>query len=99
MGHSRAAKLDTHKRIVAIASQKLREDGLAGVGVADVMKEAGLTVGGFYKHFESRDDLVREALRAATTPWARPEEAAAFDRPARSLASLLDAYLSQKHRD
>jgi len=43
------------KRIVAIASKRFREEGLAGIGIADLMKEAGLTVGGFYKHFHSRD--------------------------------------------
>lgn len=48
-------QLVPHKRIVAIASKRFREDGLAGVGVAELMKEAGLTVGGFYKHFKSRD--------------------------------------------
>ena len=57
MGHSRAEKAKTHKRIVAIASKKFREEGLAGIGIAELMKEAGLTVGGFYKHFDSRDDL------------------------------------------
>jgi TetR/AcrR family transcriptional repressor of nem operon len=52
MGHSRAGKTKTHKRIVTIASRRFREKGLAGVGIADLMKEAGLTVGGFYKHFD-----------------------------------------------
>ena len=65
MGHSRAEKAKTHKRIVAIASKRFREEGLAGVGIADLMKEAGLTVGGFYKHFDSRDDLVAEAVGSA----------------------------------
>ena len=57
MGHSQTAKAETHKRIVKIAAKRLRENGLAGVGIAELMKEAGLTVGGFYKHFDSRDDL------------------------------------------
>ncbi len=56
MGHSRSAKAKTHKRIVAIASKRFREEGLAEVGIAELMKESGLTVGGFYKHFKSRDD-------------------------------------------
>src|SRR5258706_2284612 len=68
MGHSKAEKAKTHKRIVAIASKRFREEGLAGVGIANLMKEAGLTVGGFYKQFDSRDDLVADvavyALRA-----------------------------------
>jgi TetR/AcrR family transcriptional regulator, transcriptional repressor for nem operon len=62
MGHSKAEKTKTHKRIVAIASKKFREEGLAGLAIAELMKEAGLTVGGFYKHFDSRDDLVAEAV-------------------------------------
>jgi TetR/AcrR family transcriptional repressor of nem operon len=74
MGHSKAEKTKTHKRIVAIASKKFREKGLAGVGIADVMKEAGLTVGGFYKHFDSRDDLVAEAVGSALGAWKRQVE-------------------------
>jgi len=71
MGHSRAQKAKTHKRIVSIASKKFREEGLAGVGIAELMKEAGLTVGGFYKHFDSRDDLVAEAVSSAFGGWKR----------------------------
>ena len=58
MRHSKTEKANTHKRIVKIAAKKFREEGLAGIGIADLMKEAGLTVGGFYKHFKSRDALV-----------------------------------------
>jgi len=49
MGHSKAEKAKTHKRIVAVASKRFREEGLAGIGIADLMREAGLTVGGFYR--------------------------------------------------
>ena len=69
MGHSQADKAQTHERIVAIASRRFRERGLEGIGVADVMKEAGLTVGGFYKHFDSREALVVEALAASFGTW------------------------------
>jgi TetR/AcrR family transcriptional regulator, transcriptional repressor for nem operon len=89
MGHSRAEKAETHKRIVGIASKRFRENGLAGIGVADVMKEAGLTVGGFYKHFESRDDLVAEALGTA---FGR-------SKPESTYAKLVNDYLSEWHRD
>jgi TetR/AcrR family transcriptional repressor of nem operon len=99
MGHSRAAKADTHSRIVNIASRKLREEGLAGVGVADVMEEAGLTVGGFYKHFTSRDDLLREALDAACGAWQARVDAADAGGPPISFTSLVDEYLSLRHRD
>ena len=64
MGHSQADKAQTHERIVEIAARRMREQGLEGVGVAELMKEAGLTVGGFYKHFASRDALVAEAMQA-----------------------------------
>jgi TetR/AcrR family transcriptional repressor of nem operon len=99
MGHSRAEKAKTHKRIVAIASRKFREEGLAGVGIAELMKEAGLTVGGFYKHFDSRDDLVAEAVSSAFGGWKRRVEAAACGGPPVSLAKLIDSYLSAAHRD
>lgn len=59
-------KETTHERIVEVASRALRRNGYAGVGVADVMKEAGLTHGGFYAHFESRDVLLVEALDRAS---------------------------------
>ena len=65
MGHSQAQKAETHRRIVEIASRRFLEVGLQGIGVSDVMKEAGLTAGGFYKHFGSREDLVAEAVGLA----------------------------------
>ena len=99
MGHSRAEKAKTHKRIVSIASKKFSEEGLAGVGIAELMKEAGLTVGGFYKHFDSRDDLVAEAVSSAFGGWKRRVDAAASGRPSVSLAKLIDSYLNVAHRD
>jgi TetR/AcrR family transcriptional regulator, transcriptional repressor for nem operon len=99
MGHSQSEKKSNHERIVRAAAKRLREKGLEAVAIADIMKEVGLTVGGFYKHFESRDDLVIEALRAATGPWARPVEAVTSDGPPLSFAGLIDDYLSEKHRD
>jgi len=99
MGHSRAEKTKTHKRIVSIASKKFREEGLAGVGIAELMKEAGLTVGGFYKHFDSRDDLVAEAVSSAFGGWKRRVDAAASGGPSVSLAKLIDDYLTAAHRD
>src|SRR5258708_32092995 len=99
MGHSQAEKAKTHKRIVQIASKRFREDGLVGVGVADVMKEAGLTVGGFYKHFDSRDDLVAEALSVALGRLKRQMDAAASGGPPLTYAKVVDDYLSEAHRD
>jgi len=99
MGHSKAEKTKTHKRIVAIASKKFREEGLAGIGIAELMKEAGLTVGGFYKHFDSRDDLVTEAVGSALGAWKRQLDTAASGGPAVTYESLVDDYLSEAHRD
>jgi len=99
MGHSKAQKTRTHKRIVSIASKRFREKGLAGFGIAELMKEAGLTVGGFYKHFDSRDDLVAEAVSSAFGGWKRRVDAAKAGGPSVSLAKLIDDYLNEAHRD
>jgi len=99
MGYSKAQKTRTHKRIVSIASKRFREKGLAGCGIAELMKEAGLTVGGFYKHFGSREDLVAEAVNSAFAGWQRRLDAAKSGGPSMSLATLIDGYLSEAHRD
>jgi TetR/AcrR family transcriptional regulator, transcriptional repressor for nem operon len=98
MGYSKAQKARTHKRIVAIASKRFREKGLAGFGIAELMKEAGLTVGGFYKHFDSRDALVAEAVSSAFGDWQRRVDATASGGPPVSYAKLIDDYLSDAHR-
>src|SRR5258708_7896674 len=97
--HSRAEKAETHERIVSLASKRFREKGLTGIGIAELMKEAGLTVGGFYKHFDSRDDLVAEALGSAQGPWKRLMDAAASGGPPVTYDSLIDSYLSEAHRN
>src|SRR5260221_3277175 len=62
MRHSKAEKAKTHERIVAIASRSFREEGLAGIRLADLMKEAGLTVDAFIKPFSYHDAVVAEAI-------------------------------------
>src|SRR5258707_4900340 len=99
MRHSRTEKAKTHERIVAIASKKFREEGLAGIGIADLMKEAGLTVGGFYKHFKSRDALVAEAVGSALEMWKDRIDASAAGGPRVTYESLVDDYLSEAHRN
>jgi TetR/AcrR family transcriptional regulator, transcriptional repressor for nem operon len=99
MGYSKAQKTRTHKRIVSIASKRFREKGLARFGIAELMKEAGLTVGGFYKHFGSREDLVAEAVNSAFGGWQRRLDAAKSGGPSVPLAKLIDEYLSETHRD
>jgi TetR/AcrR family transcriptional repressor of nem operon len=98
MGYSQAQKEKTHKRIVAIASKRFREKGLTGYGIAELMKEAGLTVGGFYKHFDSRDELVAEAVSDAFGTWQRQKETAESGGQPLSFAKLVDDYLSDVHR-
>ncbi|MGB6384340.1 MAG: TetR/AcrR family transcriptional regulator [Terriglobales bacterium] len=93
MGYSKSDKAETHTRIVSVAAKRFRELGLEGIGVADVMKEAGVTVGGFYKHFGSRDELVVEALAAAFKDLDVWEEHTA------DMAHLLQNYLTEAHRD
>ena len=100
MRYSREHKLETHARIVKKASVRLREKGAHGVGVADLMKEAGLTHGGFYAHFASREALVIEAFNYAmqrgTERWRKLAEATP---PAKRLATIVDSYLTPLHRD
>jgi TetR/AcrR family transcriptional repressor of nem operon len=93
MGYSKSDKAETHTRIVKVAAKRFRELGLEGIGVADVMKEAGVTVGGFYKHFDSRDELVVEALATAFQDLDRWEE------HTDTLTKGLENYLSEEHRD
>src|SRR6201981_62406 len=93
MGHSKRDKQTTHERIVRVAARRFRERGLAGIGVADVMKEAGVTVGGFYKHFESRDELVVEALATAF------KDLDVWEEHTEGLPQLLQNYLTEAHRD
>jgi len=99
VGHSKVEKAETHERIVSIAAKRFREEGLTGIGIADLMREAGLTVGGFYKHFKSRDALVAEALGSALEMWKHQVKAAASGGPPVTYESLVDDYLSQAHRD
>ncbi|PDS78324.1 TetR/AcrR family transcriptional regulator [Rhizobium sp. L43] len=99
MGRSQLEKQKTHEKIVETASKRLREEGLEGIGVADLMKEAGLTVGGFYKHFASRDDLVAEAVQSAFDSWGRRLEAEGVNPAEMSAADVADRYVSAYHRD
>jgi TetR/AcrR family transcriptional repressor of nem operon len=100
MRYSREHKLETHARIVKKASVRLREKGAHGIGVADLMKDAGLTHGGFYAHFDSREALVIEAFAYAmdrsTERWRRLGEATA---PEQRFKTIVDSYLTPLHRD
>jgi TetR/AcrR family transcriptional repressor of nem operon len=72
MGHSQSEKSQTHERILEAAAKRFRERGLEGTSISEIMGEAGVTVGGFYKHFPSREVLIAEALTVAfakTSDW------------------------------
>jgi TetR/AcrR family transcriptional repressor of nem operon len=92
-------KADFAGDIQRVSHQNFREEGLAGIGIADLMKEAGLTVGGFYKHFKSRDALVAEAIGSALEMWKDRIDAAAANGPRITYESLVDDYLSEAHRN
>jgi TetR/AcrR family transcriptional repressor of nem operon len=98
MGSSRQDKRESHERIVAIASQRIREAGTEAPGVAEIMGAAGLTHGGFYKHFSSREELVAEALDRAFADGTEGMSAA-IDGTADPLAAFVEWYLSEEHRD
>ena len=93
-------KEETHERIVDAAARAIRKHGYAGVGVADVMKEAGLTHGGFYAHFDSRDALLVEARERAGRESFDAVTRAAEQHAAKGLSafrSLVDTYLADRH--
>ena len=93
-----AAKEASHERIVSVAARAIRRSGYDGTGVADIMKEAGLTHGGFYAHFESREAMLAEAAnRACAEAAAAAANVVASVPPEQALASMLRAYLSPEH--
>src|SRR5436190_12066928 len=88
----------THERIVEVAARAIRRTGYGGTGVADIMKEAGLTHGGFYAHFASREAMLAEAADCAGAAGvAAMERIAAAAPPQRALEAMLRAYLSTAH--
>src|SRR2546430_12454803 len=93
-------KEETRERILRAAARAIRKHGYEGVGVADVMKEAGLTHGGFYAHFESRDALLAEAGdRAGAESVAVAARVAAAAPPGQALQAMMQAYLSPGHME
>ena len=93
-----AAKQASHDRIVAAAARAIRRSGYDGAGVADVMKEAGLTHGAFYAHFPSREAMLAEAAdRAGADTLAAVAKAVAGVPPGQARKALLRAYLSREH--
>ncbi|MDM0045853.1 TetR/AcrR family transcriptional regulator [Variovorax dokdonensis] len=95
-----AAKDVTHERIVSVAARAIRHSGYGGTGVADIMKEAGLTHGAFYAHFASRDAMLAEAAtKACAESSAAAADVVAGAPGDAALATLVAAYLSKEHLD
>jgi TetR/AcrR family transcriptional repressor of nem operon len=96
---SREQAARNRERILDAAAQLFRERGFDGIGVADLMKEAGLTHGGFYGHFSSKDDLIAQAsareLTRSLAHWSKVGERASGDR----LSAIAALYLTSAHRD
>lgn len=96
MRYSQDHKAQTHQRIIKEASARFRRDGIGATGLQPLMKALGLTHGGFYSHFKSKDELVEKALQAAGEQvdiiYA---ELFAQDRP---LEAFIDTYLSEWHQ-
>ena len=96
---SREQAAQNRERILDAAAQLFRERGFEGIGVADLMKEAGLTHGGFYGHFSSKEDLIAQAsareLTRSLAHWSEVGERASGDR----LSEIAAVYLTKRHRD
>jgi TetR/AcrR family transcriptional regulator, transcriptional repressor for nem operon len=93
MRYEKGHKDATRERIIDVASKQFRENGVAAVGLAGIMSDAGLTNGAFYTHFESKEDLVRAVLGNALDRRETKLETAA------GLEVMIRDYLSRSHRD
>jgi len=96
MRKSKADTADTRKRIVTMASRVFLTEGLAATGIADIMAAAGLTQGGFYRHFESREHLIAEANAVANERLsAQLDKAVEGQAPREAIATIVSNYLNQ----
>src|ERR1700761_2729556 len=93
-------KAEVHQKIVKDASRRVRAEGLSGAGVAAVMRDTGMTHGGFYKHFGNKDELLLESLREAFREIvATLEHAAGQSRPETAWRAIVKTYLSLEYCD
>ncbi len=91
-------KTETHKKIVEDAARRFRDEGLTGAGVANVMRDTGLTHGGFYKHFASKNDLLVESIGEAFREMgARLVRAAEQSPPGTAWKAVVTEYLGLDH--
>jgi TetR/AcrR family transcriptional regulator, transcriptional repressor for nem operon len=96
---SREQAAANRERIVEVAGRLFRENGFDGIGVADLMKAAGLTHGGFYGHFKSKDDLAGEACSRAMARASERWTALVRMSPGSARAEIVKQYLSESHCD
>jgi TetR/AcrR family transcriptional repressor of nem operon len=96
---SREKVAEHRERIIDAAGALFRSRGFGGVGVADIMKAADLTHGGFYSHFASKDDLIAQASARAMARAATNWRKVVAESPDDPYTALLEHYLSQRHRD
>jgi len=94
---SREQAAESRQRVIEIASKLFRERGLDGIGVADLMKSAGFTHGGFYRHFGSKEDLMAEACAQAVSASAAKLGELIEQAPENALAAVTSSYLSSAH--
>ncbi|MGY4256683.1 TetR/AcrR family transcriptional repressor of nem operon [Bradyrhizobium sp. USDA 4516] len=99
MGHSQADKAKSRERILDAAAVQIRELGLDGFSIAELMKSVKLTHGGFYGHFDSRDHLISDALTKALSEGGPESARVGSANNPRNLRALLNTYLSKAHRD
>ena len=100
MRYSPEHKVDIHQKIVKDASRRLRTAGLTGTAVSDVMRDLGLTHGGFYKHFGSKDELLLASLSEAFKEISdRMAKAGGESEPGTAWKAIVKAYLSPEHCD
>lgn len=99
MGHSRAEKAQSRERILSLAGQIIRARGIDAISIGALMKEAGLTHGAFYVHFESRDALIAAALERALLDGEAAAAAGNRSGGKRTVKSVVNGYLSRTHRD
>ncbi len=93
-------KAEVHRKILKDASRRVRAEGITGTAVSSVMRDAGLTHGGFYKHFGSKDDLLTESLSEAFREIAdRLTQIAEKSHPGTEWKAIVKAYMSAKHCD
>jgi len=96
--YAKGHKDTTRKQILEVASRRFRREGIDAVGVASLMADAGLTHGGFYSHFPSKEDLTREAISTALE-HGRAELARAAEREPGGFEAIVQSYLDPRHRD